>query len=59
MLMMKVINLLNSLSKNTVDFLSTEAIKSIHFTSRHALIHPQVMEISTELLGKVPSPLSC
>lgn len=56
---MKVINHLNSLSKNVVDFLSTEAIKSINFSGRHALIHPEVMEISAGLLGKVPSSLSC
>lgn len=56
---MKVINHLNSLSKNVVDFLSTEAIKSINFSSRHALIRPEVMEISAGLLGKVPSSLSC
>lgn len=56
---MKVINHSNSLSKNVVGFLSTEAIKSINFSSRHALIHPEVMEISAGLLGKVPSSLSC
>jgi len=56
---MKVINHLNSLSKNVVDFLSIEAIKSINFSSRRALIHPEVMESSSGLLGKVPSSLSC
>lgn len=57
-LTMKVINHLNSLSTNVVDFLSTEAIKPIRFPSRHALIHPGVMETCTEL-GEVPSSLPC
>lgn len=56
---MKVVNHLNSLSKNAVGFLSDEAIKSIHFSRRHALIHPEVMEISAGLLGEVLSSLSC
>lgn len=57
--MMKVIIHLNSLSKNVVDFLSTKATKSTKFSSRYALIHPEVMETGTGLLGKVPSSLSC
>lgn len=56
-LMIKVINHLNSLSKNVVDFLSTEAMRSIHFSSRHALIYPEIMKISIGLLVKVPSSL--
>lgn len=55
---MKVINHLNILSKNVVDFLSTEATKSINFSSRYALIHPEVMETGAGLLGKVLSSLS-
>lgn len=55
---MKVINHLNILSKNVVDFLSTEATKSINFSSRYALIHPEVMETDAGLLGKVLSSLS-
>lgn len=55
---MKVINHLNILSKNVVDFLSTEATKSINFSRRYALIHPEVMETGAGLLGKVLSSLS-
>lgn len=56
--MMKV---LNSLSKNVVDFLSTKATKSTNFSIRYALIHPEVMDTksSAGLLGKVLSSLSC
>lgn len=56
--MTKGINHLNILSKNVVDFLSTEATKSINFSSRYALIHPEVMETGAGLLGKVLSSLS-